>query len=153
MPLTAGWVRARRVAARVTLRSSSRASSVFSRLRSSVRRSVFMTTFYLFQFTIMAVPTVDTLRFRYDERLFKGRHGLDNAGNACRGVCGWFRVLTSDSRRAIKRLSERLGITPMPVESMIDQFGKTPGNEFIRYLERPDEAHLQNAACAHLAGL
>ena len=46
-----------------------------------------------------------------------------------------FRVLTSDSRRAIKRLSERLGITPMPVESMIDQFGKTPGNEFIRYLE------------------
>ena len=57
-----------------------------------------------------------------------------------------FRVLTSDSRRAIKRLSERLGITPMPVESMIDQFGKTPGNEFIRYLERPDEAHLQNAA-------
>jgi hypothetical protein len=29
---------------------------------------------------------------------------------------------------------------------MIDQFGKTPGNEFIRYLERPDEAHLQNAA-------
>ena len=57
-----------------------------------------------------------------------------------------FRVLTSDSRRAIKRLSERLGITPMPVESMIDQLGKTPGNEFIRYLERPDEAHLQNAA-------
>ena len=37
-----------------------------------------------------------------------------------------FRILTSDSRRAIKRLSERLGITPMPVESMIDQFGKTP---------------------------
>lgn len=29
---------------------------------------------------------------------------------------------------------------------MIDQFGKTPGNEFIRYLERPDEAHLLNAA-------
>ena len=57
-----------------------------------------------------------------------------------------FRVLTSDSRRAIKRLSERLGITPMPVESMIDQFGRTAGNEFIRYLERPDEAHLQNAA-------
>jgi hypothetical protein len=56
-----------------------------------------------------------------------------------------FRILTSDSRRAIKRLSERLGITLVPVESMIDQFGKTPGNEFIRYLERPDEAHLQNA--------
>lgn len=57
-----------------------------------------------------------------------------------------FRILTSDSRRAIRRLSERLGITAMPVESMIDQFGKTAGNEFIRYLERPEEAHLQNAA-------
>ncbi|MGG2076296.1 DUF1198 family protein [Lelliottia nimipressuralis] len=29
---------------------------------------------------------------------------------------------------------------------MIDQCGKTAGTEFIRYLERPDEAHLQNAA-------
>ncbi|MDU2810197.1 MAG: DUF1198 family protein [Klebsiella michiganensis] len=44
-----------------------------------------------------------------------------------------FRVLTSDSRRAIRRLSERLGITPVPLESMIDQL-------------RPNEAHLQNAA-------
>ena len=57
-----------------------------------------------------------------------------------------FRVMTSGSRRAIRRLSERLGITPVPLESMIDQFGKSGGNEFIRYLERPDEAHLQNAA-------
>jgi len=57
-----------------------------------------------------------------------------------------FRVMTSGSRRAIRRLSERLGITPVPIESMIDQFGKSAGNEFIRYLERPDEAHLQNAA-------
>lgn len=37
-----------------------------------------------------------------------------------------FRVLTSDSRRAIRRLSERLGITPVPLESMIDQLGKPP---------------------------
>lgn len=37
-----------------------------------------------------------------------------------------FRVLTSDSRRAIRRLSERLGITPVPLESMIDQLGKRP---------------------------
>ncbi len=37
-----------------------------------------------------------------------------------------FRVLTSDSRRAIRRLSERLGITPVPLESMIDQLGKKP---------------------------
>lgn len=57
-----------------------------------------------------------------------------------------FRVLTSGSRRAIRRLSERLGITPVPVESMIDQMGKASGQEFIRYLERPDEAHLLNAA-------
>lgn len=57
-----------------------------------------------------------------------------------------FRVLTSDTRRAIRRLSERLGITPVPVESMIDQLGKAAGHEFIRYLERPDEAHLLNAA-------
>ncbi|ROP56155.1 uncharacterized protein DUF1198 [Enterobacter sp. BIGb0383] len=57
-----------------------------------------------------------------------------------------FRVLTSGSRRAIRRLSERLGVTPMPVESMIDQMGKASGHEFIRYLERPDEAHLLNAA-------
>lgn len=57
-----------------------------------------------------------------------------------------FRVLTSDSRRAVRRLSERLGITPTPVESMIDQMGKSAGAEFIRYLARPNEAHLQNAA-------
>ncbi len=57
-----------------------------------------------------------------------------------------FRVLTSDSRRAIRRLSERLGITPVPLESMIDQLGKTAGHEYLRYLERPNEAHLQNAA-------
>ena len=57
-----------------------------------------------------------------------------------------FRVLTSDSRRAIRRLSERLGITPEPLESMIDELGKTAGYEYLRYLERPNEAHLQNAA-------
>lgn len=57
-----------------------------------------------------------------------------------------FRVLTSGSRRAIRRLSERLGLTPVPVESMIDQMGKSAGHEYIRYLERPDEAHLLNAA-------
>jgi len=57
-----------------------------------------------------------------------------------------FRVLTSGSRRAIKRLSERLGVTPEPVESMIDQMGKRAGEEYLRYLERPNEAHLLNAA-------
>ena len=29
---------------------------------------------------------------------------------------------------------------------MIDQLGKTQGDEYLRYLERPNEAHLQNAA-------
>jgi hypothetical protein len=57
-----------------------------------------------------------------------------------------FRVLTSEPRRAVRRLSERLAITPVPVETMIDQMGKRAGNEFISYLARPDEAHLQNAA-------
>lgn len=57
-----------------------------------------------------------------------------------------FRILTSSSRRAIRRLSERLAITPEPVESMIDQLGKAQGDEYLHYLERPNEAHLQNAA-------
>lgn len=57
-----------------------------------------------------------------------------------------FRVLTSDSRRAIRRLTDRLNIQPVPVESMMDQMGKTAGNEYLSYLARPDEAHLQNAA-------
>ena len=57
-----------------------------------------------------------------------------------------FRILTSGPRRAIRRLSERLAITPEPVESMIDQLGKAQGEEYLRYLERPNEAHVQNAA-------
>ena len=55
-----------------------------------------------------------------------------------------FRVLTSGTRRAIRRLSERLNIDVVPVESMIDQMGKMPGKEFLYYLHRPDESHLQN---------
>lgn len=57
-----------------------------------------------------------------------------------------FRVLTSHSRRAIRRLSERLGIDVVPVESMIDQMGKAQGDAFLQYLHRPEESHLQNAA-------
>lgn len=57
-----------------------------------------------------------------------------------------FRVLTSGTRRAIRRLSERLGINLVTVESMIDQMGKQPGDEFLHYLHRPDESHIQNAA-------
>lgn len=59
-----------------------------------------------------------------------------------------FRVLTSGSRRAIRRLSERLNIDVVPVESMIDQMGKVQGEAFLQYLHRPDESHLQNAASA-----
>ncbi|MTD42661.1 DUF1198 family protein [Erwinia sp. CPCC 100877] len=61
-----------------------------------------------------------------------------------------FRVLTSDSRRAVKRLSERLGITLVPIESMIDQMGRRAGEEFIAWLSRPDEAHLRGAAATLL---
>lgn len=82
------------------------------------------------------------VRLRLDERM----HDLDRTGHPGSGICCGISVLTSDSRRAIRRLSERLGITPVPLESMIDQLGKTAGNEYLRYLERPNEAHLQNAA-------
>lgn len=41
-----------------------------------------------------------------------------------------FRVLTSGARKAIRRLSERLNIDVVPVESMIDQMGKSAGDEF-----------------------
>lgn len=57
-----------------------------------------------------------------------------------------FRVLTSGTRRAIRRLSERLTITPEPIETLIDQMGRQAGAEFLHYLQRPDESHLQNAA-------
>ncbi len=42
--------------------------------------------------------------------------------------------------------SDRLNIDVIPVESMVDQMGKSAGDEFLRYLHRPDESHLQNAA-------
>lgn len=57
-----------------------------------------------------------------------------------------FRILTSGTRRALRRLSERLGISVITVELMIDQMGKHPGDEFLQYLHRPNESHLQNAA-------
>ena len=51
-----------------------------------------------------------------------------------------FRCLPLIHAARSRRLSERLGITPVPLESMIDQLGKTAGNEYLRYLERPNEA-------------
>ncbi|MBJ3813962.1 DUF1198 domain-containing protein [Shimwellia pseudoproteus] len=56
-----------------------------------------------------------------------------------------FRVLTSGPRRAVRRITERLAIQPVVVESMVDQMGHTAGGEFMRYLARPNEVHLQNA--------
>jgi hypothetical protein len=56
-----------------------------------------------------------------------------------------FRVLTSDSRRAIRRqrtVRHYAGAAGIDDRSA----GKTAGNEYLRYLERPNEAHLQNAA-------
>ena len=41
-----------------------------------------------------------------------------------------FRVLTSGARKAIRRLSDRLNIDVVPVESMVDQMGKSAGDEF-----------------------
>lgn len=57
-------------------------------------------------------------------------HDLDNAGHAGGCFVVGFRVLTSGSRRAIRRLSERLNIDVVPVESMIDQMGKVQGEAF-----------------------
>ena len=62
------------------------------------------------------------VKLRLDERM----HDLDRTGHPVVVFVVGFRVLTSDSRRAIRRLSERLGITPVPLESMIDQLGKPP---------------------------
>ncbi len=59
-----------------------------------------------------------------------------------------FRVLTSDTRRAIRRLSERLNIDVVPIESMIDQMGKTAGGEFLQYLHR-----LMNRICKMRSGV
>ncbi len=58
-------------------------------------------------------------------------HDLVDSGHVCGGVYCGFRVLTSDTRRAIRRLSERLNIDVVPIESMIDQMGKTAGGEFL----------------------
>ncbi|RJX83921.1 DUF1198 family protein, partial [Escherichia coli] len=46
-----------------------------------------------------------------------------------------FRVLTSGARKRFA-LSDRLNIDVVPVESMVDQMGKSAGDEFLRYLHR-----------------
>ncbi len=68
---------------------------------------------------------------------------LRHAGGS---VCGWFSGADIRGRKAIRRLSDRLNIDVVPVESMVNGMGKSAGDEFLRYLHRPDESHLQNAA-------
>nr|MDQ6119667.1 DUF1198 domain-containing protein [Klebsiella pneumoniae subsp. pneumoniae] len=80
-------------------------------------------------------------------------HDLDRTGHPGSGVCCGISGATSDSRRAIRRLSERLGITPVPLESMIDQLGKTAGNEYLRYRSgRMKHICRTPPGAAHLAG-
>lgn len=57
-----------------------------------------------------------------------------------------FRILTSGTRQAIRHLNERLGVSLVIIESMVDQMGKQSGDAFLHYLRRPNEAHIQNAA-------
>lgn len=57
-----------------------------------------------------------------------------------------FRVLNSRTRRATRALTKRLNLDPVYVESLISQMGKAPGEAFIDYIARENEAHLANAA-------
>lgn len=57
-----------------------------------------------------------------------------------------FRILNSSARRASQILTQRLNIEPVYVESMLNQMGKTAGNEFIHYLLDNSESHVANAA-------
>lgn len=68
-------------------------------------------------------------------------HDLVDSGHVCGGVyCGFSGADIGYPP------GERLNIDVVPIESMIDQMGKTAGGEFLQYLHRPDESHLQNAA-------
>lgn len=73
-------------------------------------------------------------------------HDLVDSGHVCGGVyCG---VSGADIGYppGDSPPERRLNIDVVPIESMIDQMGKTAGGEFLQYLHRPDESHLQNAA-------
>ena len=61
-------------------------------------------------------------------------------------VCGWFWVPTSGARKSDSPSQRSAEYRCRTVESMVDQMGKSAGDEFLRYLHRPDESHLQNAA-------
>lgn len=57
-----------------------------------------------------------------------------------------YRVLTSQSRRAVRALCSRLAIQPVYVESLINQIGKEAGEEYVSFLARGEESHLRLAA-------
>ncbi|MFV4846569.1 DUF1198 family protein [Edwardsiella tarda] len=57
-----------------------------------------------------------------------------------------FRVLNTPTRRACQRLTQRLNIEPVHVESLLSQMGKQQGEAFVRYLLNGTELHLNNAA-------
>ncbi|ARD39213.1 DUF1198 domain-containing protein [Edwardsiella ictaluri] len=57
-----------------------------------------------------------------------------------------FRVLNTPTRRACQRLTQRLNIEPVYVESLLSQMGKTQGEAFVRYLQCGGESHLNNGA-------
>ncbi|AOV98504.1 hypothetical protein A9798_03440 [Edwardsiella hoshinae] len=57
-----------------------------------------------------------------------------------------FRVLNTPTRRACQRLTQRLNIEPVHVESLISQMGTQQGQAFVRYLLSGGESHLNNGA-------
>lgn len=61
-----------------------------------------------------------------------------------------FQLLTAGSRHAAQRLSKRLQLPPVQVESMISMMGKEAAKEFTDYLSKDNETHLHNGAAVLL---
>jgi len=57
-----------------------------------------------------------------------------------------FQLLTAGSRHAAQRLSKRLQLPPVQVESMLSLMGKEAAKEFTDYISSDNETHLQNGA-------
>ncbi|MGK3142642.1 DUF1198 family protein [Pantoea sp. C2G6] len=61
-----------------------------------------------------------------------------------------FQLLTAGSRHAVQRLSKRLQLPPVQVESMTAMMGKEAAKEFTDYLSHDNETHLHNGAAVLL---
>ncbi|WP_313654508.1 DUF1198 family protein [Pantoea sp.] len=61
-----------------------------------------------------------------------------------------FQLLTAGSRHAVQRLSKRLQLPPVEVESMTAMMGKEAAKEFTDYLSHDNETHLHNGAAVLL---